>query len=491
VEPILRALAPAWQMRSLTLASLMAMAACAQVPELGPRPEIKSAQAWSAQASFQGVEQGWPTDHWWQAYGDTQLDGLITEALRDAPSLRIAKARLDQADAAVVQTHAATAPQLTGNASAEEAKQSYHYMPKELTPVGWNDYGRITLDFNWEIDFWGRNRAAVAAAISERKAAQAEAVQAHLIVASNIASTYAEFARQYAARDTAEAALGVRQKTSQLFHERYANGMETLGSVRQADARQYAAEGELLAIDEQLGLLRNRLAALLGAGPDRGAAIQRPTIHLNEAPGLPPHIALDLLGRRPDITAARLRVEAASSHMDVAHAEFYPNVNLTAFVGVQAEQLQYLFKPGQDIGSIGPAVSLPIFNGGRLKAQYRGSRAAYDEAVASYDAAVTQALHEVADANVSRKALAPELDRSVATVEAATQAWQIAKNRYEGGLSNYLDVLTAEDNLIVSQRSLTDLQSRAFTLDVALIRALGGGYASGSTTPTSDLAQGN
>ena len=124
----------------------------------------------------------------------------------------------------------------------------------------------------------------------------------------------------------------------------------------------------------------------------------------------------------------------------------------------------------------GPAISLPIFNSGRLKAQYKGRRADYDEAVANYEATVTQALHDVADASVSQRALGRQLERGNAAVDAAREAWQIARNRYDGGLSNYLDVLSAEDSLLANLRSLTDLQSRAFSLDVALVRALGGGY---------------
>jgi NodT family efflux transporter outer membrane factor (OMF) lipoprotein len=478
-------------LRPLAVATMLAMAACAQLPkEMGPTPEIRGAEHWSAETSFQDQAKAWPDDQWWRAYGDVQLNALIDEALREAPSLRIAQARLQSAQAAVSQTHAATGPQLSANGTVYEEKQSYHFMPKELTPMGWNDYGRLSLDFNWEIDFWGKNRAALAAAMSERDAAIAEQAQARLILAANVASTYAEMARQYAERDTAEEALQVRRKTSTLFHERYDNGMETMGSVKQADARQFTAEGQLLAIDEQLGLLRNRLAALIGAGPDRGAKIERPTIHLSDAPGLPAQLSAGLLGRRPDIVAARLRAQSAIKRMDVAKAQYYPNVNLSGLIGVQSAGLDYLFKSGQDIGRVGPAISLPIFSNGRLDAQYRGSRAAYDEAVASYEGAVTQALNEVADATTSRRALGAELERAQATVDAAREAWQIAKNRYEGGLANYLEVLNAEDILLVSQRSLTDLQSRAFTLDVALIRALGGGYQSAPSNPTIASAQG-
>ncbi|GAB2892998.1 multidrug efflux MFS transporter outer membrane subunit VceC [Uliginosibacterium flavum] len=461
----------------LALMAVLTLGACAQVPEMGAQPQIKPASAWSATQTQGASVRQWPAENWFQSYGDAQLDALIAEAVSSAPSLRVAEARLHRADAGVQTSNAASGPQLSANASASEAKQSYNYLtPRSMSPVGWNDYGRMTLDFSWELDFWGRNRAALAAATSDREAAVADAAQARLVLGTSIASAYAELARLFAARDTAAAAGEVRSKTASLFHERFDNGMETLGSVRQADARQASAEGDLLAVNEQIALQRNRLAALMGAGPDRGLAITRPAIRLDQAPGLPERLALDLLGRRPDVVASRLRAEAAAKRIDAAQAEFYPNVNLSAFIGAQSLGLDKLFKSGSDIGSAGPAISLPIFSSGRLKAQYKGRRADYDEAVANYEATVTQALHDVADASVSQRALGRQLERGNAAVDAAREAWQIARNRYDGGLSNYLDVLSAEDSLLANLRSLTDLQSRAFSLDVALVRALGGGY---------------
>jgi NodT family efflux transporter outer membrane factor (OMF) lipoprotein len=322
-------------------------------------------------------------------------------------------------------------------------------MPRSALPDGWKDYGRMTLDFSWELDFWGRNRAALAAATFERHAVAVDAAQARLMLSTSAASAYVELARLHAARDTA-AAVEVRSKTTGLFHQCYADGLETPGSVRQADSRMAGAQGELLAAGEQIALLRNRIAALLGAGPDRGLAIVRPTITLDRAPGLPEKLALNLLGCRPDVVAARLRAEAAAKRIDAARAEFYPNVNLSAFIGVQSLGLDKLFKSGSDIGSVGPAISLPIFNGGRLKAQVKGRRADYDKAVANYEATVTEALLEVADSAVSWRALAGQLDRCQAAVAAAREVWQIARNRYDGGLPNYLDVLTAEDALLAT-----------------------------------------
>lgn len=464
---------------SLVLPALLT-ASCAQLPKLPEKPELRGIEAWVSterNAQPQTPSRAWPEDAWWIAYGDDQLGPMIEEALRGAPNMRLAQARLMRAAAASGSARAATLPEVTANGSLSQTKQSYNYLtPRTMTPEGYNDYGRLSLDFSWELDFWGKNRAALAAARGEEAAAAADAAQARLVLTSSIVSAYAELARLYAARDTAVEALRVRARTESLFRERQLNGLETLGSLKQAESRRAAAESELLSLDEQIALQGHQIAALMGAGPERAATIGRPAIRLDLAPSLPARFTLELLGRRPDVVAARLRAEAAAKRIDVAQAEFYPNVNLAAYVGVQSLGVDKLFKSGSDIGSVGPAISLPIFNGGRLKSQYTSRRADYDEAVATYDSTVTQALQDVANAATSQRALSAQLDRSADATEAARQAWQIARNRYEGGLSNYLDVLSAEDTLLSSLRTLTDLQSRAFSLDVALIRALGGGY---------------
>lgn len=472
------AIVPFRATRLAILVGTLLLGACAGFPSRTVQAPLKPADQYASEHSFAGPTAQWPADAWWQSYGDAQLDALMDEALAGSPSVAVAVARLQRAQAVIQTANAATKPQVNANASMTEQKQSYNYItPRALTPQGWNDYGRSTLDFSWDMDLWGRNRAALAAATSEADAARADEAQARLTLATSIASSYAELARLHAALDTAKAALQVRSKTAELFRRRHDNGLETLGSVRQVDSRRAAAAADVLAIEEQLALQRNRIAALMGAGPDRGLTIAKPTVNLAQPFGLPAQLAADLLGRRPDIAAARMRAEASAKRIDQARAGFYPNVNLTAFVGVQSLGLDMLTKNGSTIGSVGPAISLPIFDGGRLRGQLRSSEADYAEAVANYDRTVVQALQEVADAATSRKALGGQLARTDEAVEAAREAWRIQNNRYEGGLSTYLDVLSAEDSLLSSLRTLTDLQSRSFTLDVALVRALGGGYS--------------
>ncbi len=461
----------------LLATALFALGGCAQVPNLGAAPAIKPVEALGSAQSFSAVEQAWPGDHWWRAYGDPQLDALIDEALRDAPDLRLAQARLSGAAAVAQGVGATRLPEVTAGASFTEEKQSYNFlMPRQAVPSGWNDYGVATLNLGWELDFWGKNRSALAAAVSEQQAARVEVAQARLVLSTAVASAYAGLVDLYTMRDNAAAALELRTKTVALFRRRHEFGLETLASVRQVEARQAAAQAEVLTIDEHIALQRNGIAALLGAGPDRGLVIARPSAGIAGASALPSKLALDLLGRRPDIVAARLRTEAAAKRIDQRKAGFYPSVNLMAFIGVQSLGIDKLTRSGSDIGGVGPAISLPIFNTDRLQAQLRGARAEYDAAVAGYDATLTNALREVADAATSRKSLDGELAATRAAVSAAAEAHQMISKRYQGELATYLDVLTAEDALISARRAEAEMQTRALVLDVAMVRALGGGF---------------
>jgi len=464
------------------LSAAIGLVGCAQLPKTGPQADAKPLDHYRTASSLPVSTATWPNEQWWTAYGDAQLDQLIDEALEDSPSLAAASARLRRSEAFGKIAGAALLPQISANASISEQKLSYNnIIPKDFTPQGWNDYGQATLDFSWELDFWGKNRAALAAATSQVEAARAEAAQARLDLATAVASTYADLARLFAERDTVADSTEVRRKTVELFAQRYANGLETLASLDQAKARLAASEGELLALDEHIGLTRNRIAALLGAGPDRGLAIQRPQIRLDDGRGLPADLPANLIGRRPDIAVARRIAEAQASRIRQKEAEFYPNVNLSAFIGVQSLGLDLLTKSGSSMGGIGPAISLPIFTGGRLRGELSGARAGYDEAVANYNGAVTRALEEVASAGLSQAALSAQTAKAEEAVRAAGEAHRIVRNRYEGGLANYIEVLYAQDTLLASQRNLAVIQSRAFALDVSLKHALGGGYQNPNT----------
>jgi NodT family efflux transporter outer membrane factor (OMF) lipoprotein len=460
------------------LTGVLMSSACATLPPPSPARSMKAPASYAATKAFTATATAWPGDFWWKAYGDAQLDSLIEEGLAASPDLSQAQARLARANAVTDQVRAADRPNLGFHASASETKQSYNgLIPGAFLPQGFQDYGNAGFNFAWDLDFWGKNRAAIAAATSEAQAARAEAAQARLILAASIAGAYADLGRLYAERDVADRAVSLRGETATLVQDRVTNGLDTQGELRQAQAGPPAARAELAAIDEQIVQTRNRLAALMGEGPDRGATITPPKGAALKAFGLPATLAADLVGRRPDVVAARWRAEAASTRIGQARKAFYPNINLSAGVGLDVLRLNKLFDAGSDTETFGPALTLPIFDGGRLRANLRGAEAERDAAVEAYNSAVVNALRDVADVAASERALSVRLAETRTALAASEDGYRIAKLRYQGGLSTYQNVLVAEEAVLTQRRAVADLDSRALTLDVNLVRALGGGFS--------------
>lgn len=467
--------------RSRGLAILMVgsaiMTACAAVPDLGARPEIAPAQSYTSATSLAASDATWPKTYWWAFYGDPQLDALMAEALASAPDLAVAAARLRQAQGYAQQAGAALAPSVDASASAGLLQQSENNgVPSQFVPSGWEKSAKLGVGFSFDPDLWGKNRAALAAAKSDAEAARYEMAEARLVLTTNIASAYADLARLHAQHDVLAATVSNREATLKLVADRVNAGLGTHAELKQAQSRVPAAKADLAATNEALALTRNMLAALVGAGPDRGLTITQPTVTLDTARRIPAGASIDLVGRRPDIAAARASVEASASRIKVARAAFYPNISLSGLIGLQSLGFGNLLKGSSAYGNVGPAVTLPIFHGGALAGQYRGARGQYDEAVARYDGAVVAALREVADAMVSRDKLADRLGHSRAALADAQEAEALARQRYESGLSTYLDVLSAEENALQARCAVAELETRAFTLDVAMVRALGGGF---------------
>ncbi|WP_200909677.1 MULTISPECIES: efflux transporter outer membrane subunit [unclassified Sphingomonas] len=473
--------------RPIALAAVLFLSACASVPRLGPAPAVAPPGTYAAARTLAATgDAAWPDAAWWRAYRDPQLDTLIGEALAGSPDLAAARARIAQADGYAQQAGAARLPTLDVAGSAGLTKQSYNNgIPADFVPKGWNDTGRVEGQLGFDPDLWGRNRAGYAAARSDADAARLDLAQARLTLSTNVADAYADLAALYAGRAVQASALGVRQQTERLTADRVTAGLDTRAELKQAQSAVPAARADLAATDEQIALTRNRIAALLGQGPDRGLAIAAPRATI--APrGLPADVTTDLIGRRPDVVAARTRVEAEASRIRIARADFYPSVRLSAVFGVVSLGLDNLLKGGSTAGTLGPAISLPIFRGGELAGRYRVARGGYDAAVADYDRTVAQAYRAVADAIVSQRALTTRLTESRRSLADSEAAYQVARLRYEGGLSRFLDVLTAQERVLQARSIVAGLEARAFTLDIALVRALGGGFTAPATAGPTD-----
>lgn len=459
---------------------LLATAACAAVPDLGAKPVPAAASSFASTQSLASTDGAWPVDEWWNAYSDPQLNRLIAEGISGSPDLAAAAARFRAAQGLAQQAGAALLPSVDGVGSIDYQNQSQNIAGKGgHVPGGWNATGTTGLSLNFDLDLFGKNRAALRAARRDADAVRYDADQSRLLLTTGIASAYADLAALYAQRDNLEAALDIRGQTLKFVKARYDAGLETIDAVRQAEARIPQTRGDLAATDEAIMLDKHALAALVGQGPDRALTIDRPTPNALHAQGVPANASIDLIGRRPDIAVARMRVEAAAERIKEARAAFYPNINIGALVGFQSLGLGSLFSRGSQFASVSPAVTLPLFHGGALQGQYRGRRGEYDEAVAQYDGQVVQALHETADALTSEKQLATRLAESRSALAAYQDALRVARGRYEEGLANYLTVLTAEESVVNARLAVAELESRSFTLDVQLVRALGGGFSAG------------
>ncbi|WP_079729219.1 efflux transporter outer membrane subunit [Novosphingobium mathurense] len=470
------------------LAVTLSLSACA-APDLGPRPQMRAPAHLDSGRSLQtsATDAAWPREQWWKAYGDPQLDALVDEALANSPSVAMAEARIRQARGAAQVSGAQTQPQLGGRGSAGLTKQSYNNgVPISVVPKGWNSTGTLALTGDFDLDLWGRARKELAAATSEEMAAQADARQAELMLSSNVVSSYFDLGRLVARGKALAEAVKARQSMVDLTGQRVEQGLDNESPLRQAQTAAAQARVALSANQEDELLRRHALAALLGAGPDRGLAIPAPAIDsLPETP-VPADAGIALAGRRPDIVAARLRAEAAASRIDAAKAAYMPDISISGLIGLTSLGLSNLIDSGSTYGNVGGALSLPIFQGGRLKGQFTQARGGYDAAVANYNDTVVGALRDVADTLASRNAAAQQEKDAFQAREQSAAAYDIALKRYRGGLSNYLEALTTETAALQARTSAIDAHFRTLALEVALKRALGGGFDDNSSEKAPD-----
>lgn len=454
------------------------LAACA--PDLGPQPVVPAATQFEIGRSLPADNQPWPADTWWRAFGDPQLDQLIYEAVANSPKMSEAVARIELARAQAINARAALLPNIGATATARYSRISENIGLPSNGDFNWLGAALVTGSF--EIDFWGKNRAGLEAATSQAVAAKADAAAAQLMLASQVASAYVDFARLQVMRNLAADAVRMRKETRDLAALRLQAGTGQKQAADQADSAVEAATAQLRAVDESVELTRHMIAALLGAGPDRGSRITRPILIKRRNPGLLKDLPLELVGRKPELVAARWRAEAAAQRIHQATAAYYPNVNLMAVAGIVSMGLDKLFQDKSGLVSAGPAISLPIFDAGRLEAGYRGARAEYDLAVASYREVLLQSLQATADAVTSLKALRGRSAAANAAEAKAQAAYDLTKLRYKGGLADYDSVLLTENALIAAREEAATLRLRGFQLDIALAKALGGGFR--GTVPT-------
>lgn len=457
-----------------TITSLF-LVGCAPMPKLEDRSDLAKIEV---NSSFRAPETVWPDSDWWIKYNDPQLNNLIAIGLEGSPDIKIAESRFKQSSAFSESVESILYPNVNANGQINSQSFSDNYLfPAQMLPGGWLSSGQATINLNWEIDFWGKNRAAVASAVSKAQASKAEKEQAKLMISSLIAQNYADLSRAYLEQDTIIKSLNIREKTLNLFNQRQLHGMETKGAVDQVYAKMVLAKNDLVQNKTQIKLIKNKIATLVGKGPDFSESIKRPAVKFDYHYALPKEIDSLLLSRRPDIIAARWEVESKDSLIYQRKAEFFPNVNLAGLIGYQSIGLNNLIMPTSTFGNYGPTLYLPIFEGGKLRANLRQANASYEESVANYEKTLLNALQEVSDIAHNMSSLDEQINLSEISVKKATSSLSISKQRYEAGLTNYLEVLVAEDELLNMLRIQTGINARSFIYDVALNKSLGGGYS--------------
>ncbi len=456
---------------SLGLVGLALLAGCASSTGIAPATaRLRDAPSLGLQGQAAPV-----ASQWWRGWGDAQLNALMDRALAEAPSLRLASARIARAEAAAGVADAARLPRL--NAGFDAERQLFTKNGLYPPPLAGGIYNNATLQLSagWELDFFGKHQAALDAALGSARAAQADAQAARVLLTSKLASAWVQWARVQAQTEITQRNLAQREAILALVRQRQQAGLDTRLELRQSEGGLPEARQQLAALQEQAQWARHAIAALVG-DPGMADALQAPVLAVLPRPQPLASLPANLLAQRADIAAARWRVEAASSEAVNAKTQFYPNINLMAFAGLSSIGLGRLHEPSSAQWGFGPAISLPLFDAGRLRANLRGKLAELDAAVESYNAAVIDAVREATDQAASSQSIVQQQAQQQQSQHAAQDTYEIAQQRYRAGVGNYLQVLFSESAVLAQQRQGVDLAARALDTQVALLRALGGGY---------------
>jgi NodT family efflux transporter outer membrane factor (OMF) lipoprotein len=423
-----------------------------------------------------------PSTTWWNAYNDPELTHWVQTGLTDSPTLREATARWQQAQAFFFATRAAQFPNISAGADSTAQRISGNgiFPPPLAGMVGTiND---VDLSAALELDLFGRLAARTDAARWGAEASAIDKELARIRLAGAIGHAYFELARAQRARKIAVEIESARKQTLELVRRRVSAGFDTQVERRLAEVTVPEIRVDIERADEQIALARHALAVLAGKGPE--AANEVNALLPDEGVLIPPAaLPLDLLARRADVAAAQRRVLAALSSVKAARADFYPNVNLMALIGLNSFTTQRLFEYGSRTWEVGPAIHLPLFDGGALRARLRSAGAEADGAIDAYNEMILQAAREVSDTLSSIEAVKRQRTQQALATENAQAAFELASIRYEAGLGNYLTVLTAQGGVLVQRRAQVELDARAAALDVSLALALGGGFRDENQSP--------
>jgi multidrug efflux system outer membrane protein len=449
------------------------VAGCAAVKPATAPPRLREAPLAGTALPAGGA---WPAANWWQRYQDPTLDQLVTTALADSPTLAAAHARFDSAREAVRLAAAAAGAHVDASAQAARQRLSDNGLfPPKFLGFNWYNQADLGLAASYTFDWWGKQRASVEAATNEARAAAADRTAAALVLSGSAVDTYFGWQADQARIGLLQDRIATLAQSSAIADARWRADIDDGDEHNRAAADLAAARSQLAALQGSAQLRLVALAALTGH-----AVAQLPPLAAKPLPApptaLPDHLGLDLLGRRPDIAASRWRVEAAQRRRHIAAAQYYPDVSLHALAGLQSIDLGHLLRAGSADPQAGIAIHLPLFDNGARDAQLQVADAEITAAIATYNEAIIGAAREVASSVIAGEQADSERVQQLAQLQASTGLELSAAARVRQGLTDLRPQLSARYAVLVQRDALAQIDAARLAADIALQRALGGGF---------------
>ncbi len=419
---------------------------------------------------------------WWEVFGDAKLNELEEDALKGNFQLQAAAARVRQARAIARVTEADLLPTVNFDPDAQRNRQSANRPAQPGTTV--RDFTsnrfRVPLDMSYEIDFWGKIRRASESAVARAQSAQYGYQTVALTLAGDLAQNYFLLRSLDAERVILRNTIALRRQGLELARSRYRGGITSELDVTRGEAEVAATEAEYIGIGKRRAELENAIAVLLGKSASEFKLPELP--QSASVPKIPVGLPSDLLQRRPDVAEAERNLAARNAEIGVAKAAFFPTIRLTGQAGFESADLSDIVRMSSRIWTAGIGVVLPVFEGGRNKANLQRAQAAFDENLANYQGRVVVAFQEVESSLAGLRILAEQSDAQARAVASAQKSAQISISRYKAGLVTYLEVVDTERTTLANQRLIAQLAGQRMVGSVALIKALGGGWQTEAKT---------
>lgn len=414
---------------------------------------------------------------WWTALGDPQLDRIMADALSGSPTLQAAMARVRLAQSTLAGSEAAGRPQITGDASEQFQRLSSVYIIPPPYGGTFRWVGQAQANLSWNLDFWGRQADRIAQARYGAEATTFDYDAARLALTGTIAQTYVELARAERQIALAQSTVDQRNHAVQLAEVRKKSRLSSDIDVRAAGALLAQARQALIEAQGQRETVIHALALLAGRGADYYGTVQPTRLRLEAMLPLPATLPADLLARRPDILSAQASIAAAAAGRQVARKAYYPDINLLGLAGLQALGIGNLFSSDASTYGAGAAIHLPIFEGGKLKADYAGATAKVDAAIAAYNQSVLGAVRETADALTRVRTLGDDLAQQQNAANGLAEVQRLNAVRVSTGLDSRLDLIGSDVRLLAARQETVNLQADKAVAQIQLLIAVGGGFA--------------